>query len=69
MDELGFRVGAAVVVGDKISDLKLGQALAMPAILLKSGYGPLTLRESGGAAADYVAEGMEEAADWILNKF
>jgi phosphoglycolate phosphatase-like HAD superfamily hydrolase len=67
MDELGFRAGRAVVVGDKISDLQLGQALSMPTILLKTGYGLLTLRESGSAEADYVAEGLEDAADRILD--
>jgi D-glycero-D-manno-heptose 1,7-bisphosphate phosphatase len=56
------------VVGDKIADVGLAQAVGATAVLVRTGYGETEVRRHGGAVpgAACVAPTLAEAASWIL---
>lgn len=57
------------MVGDKISDVKLGNAIGAGSILVKTGYGRGELKyqsKDWEVQPDYVAEDLADAVDWIL---
>lgn len=62
------------VVGDKASDIKLAKALTpketAKSILVQTGEGAETLKilEDSGEHADYLAENLMDAVEWILRK-
>lgn len=56
-----FDPGAAVVIGDKASDIELGRAIGAKTILVRTGYGEKELAR-GEVRPDWVAEDLEEAA-------
>ncbi|MCD6418723.1 HAD family hydrolase [bacterium] len=61
-----LNVVPAFVIGDRKSDVELGKNLGVPAVLVLSGYG----REQPDEVvkmADFVAEDISSAVDWILN--
>jgi histidinol phosphatase-like enzyme len=67
---LGVDFSKSYVVGDKISDIELGPATGSKAILVRTGFGERELgkiRDGQSAAPDFVAGGIGEAVDWILN--
>lgn len=59
--DLGLDLSRAIVAGDKAADVGLARALGLPAFLLTTGHGAATLN-AGGAAADYVVDGLDELA-------
>lgn len=58
------------VVGDKIADVGLGQAVGARSVLVKTGYGQAELQRHAGAVpgAAHVAETLLEAAAWIVSE-
>lgn len=66
---LGLDFSKSFVVGDKISDIELGPATGMKAILVRTGFGERDLGKiSRGEAVppDFTASGIKEAVDLIL---
>ncbi len=69
--ELGIDVRASFVVGDKWSDVELGQRAGAHSILVTTGYAP---DDPGNARPehlgdpDFMAETLTEAADWIIRQ-
>jgi len=61
-------VSESFVVGDKMADVGLAQAVGARGILVKTGYGARELDRHDGRApgAAHVAETLMEAASWIL---
>jgi len=62
--EHDFDPAAAVVVGDKAADVHLGRNLGATAVLVRTGYGEVTLRDEA-VSADFVAADLLDAAGWI----
>lgn len=58
------------VVGDKASDVALAVAVGAKGILVRTGYGNAELQkiEQRGIPVAYVADGVLEAAQWILHE-
>lgn len=56
-----------VMVGDRMSDLKAGENAGLLRVLVKTGLGAQTLAENKHHA-DFVAEDLSAAVDWILQK-
>jgi D-glycero-D-manno-heptose 1,7-bisphosphate phosphatase len=56
------------VVGDKMADVGLGNAVGAQSILVKTGYGQteVSLHTGDVPGAAYVAETLAEAVSWIL---
>ena len=56
------------VVGDKMADVGLGNAVGAQSILVKTGYGQteVSLHNGEVPGAAYVAETLAEAVSWIL---
>jgi len=67
-DEFGIDLGGSYLIGDKLADLECGwNAGVRRALLVQTGYGAQTARESGPAlAAAVVVKDLPAAADWIL---
>lgn len=66
---LGLDFSKSFVVGDKISDIELGPATGMKAILALTGFGKGELEKIKRGEAgppDFVASGIKEAVDFIL---
>jgi histidinol phosphatase-like enzyme len=55
------------VIGDQQVDVELGRQMGMPAILVLTGQGHVTLT-SGYVQPDYVAPDLTAAARWILQR-
>ena len=69
--DLDIDVGHSYMVGDKWSDVELGQRAAMQAILVMSGHtpdGPENRRPEGLRDPDCIAHSLREAADWIIGR-
>lgn len=67
--ELGIDVKQSFVVGDKWSDVELGQRAGARSILVRSGFAPDdpgNVRPLHVSDPDFVAHTITEAADWIL---
>jgi histidinol-phosphate phosphatase family protein len=60
--EHGIDVGRSAVVGDRGSDIELGQRLGIPGVLVP---GPLPY---SGPEPDYRAANLLEAAQWIVRR-
>jgi D-glycero-D-manno-heptose 1,7-bisphosphate phosphatase len=56
-----------VMIGDRASDLQTGENAGLLRVLVKTGYGGQTFAE-GRFRADFVAEDLRAAVDWILNR-
>jgi D-glycero-D-manno-heptose 1,7-bisphosphate phosphatase len=67
-DEFGVDLSASYMIGDKLIDLECGwNAGVKKALLVRTGYGANTERESGSAIARAkVVADLKSAADWIL---
>lgn len=64
----GLALRHSVMIGDKAIDAAAGQAVKGLGVLVRSGYGREEEARAAGAGVmpDQVADGLEEAADWIL---
>lgn len=58
-------LGASLIIGDKESDIDCGRNAGMTSILVRTGYGA-ALEKELGPRADFVADSLVEAVDWIL---
>lgn len=65
--EHGIDLARSYVVGDKQVDVELARRMGMPAILVLTGQGPLSLM-SGKIQPDYIAADLPAAARWILQR-
>jgi D-glycero-D-manno-heptose 1,7-bisphosphate phosphatase len=67
--DLAIDVKKSYVVGDKWSDVELGQRAGAHAILVKSGFAPDdpgNVRPSHVVDPDFIAHDIMEAVEWIL---
>ncbi len=60
--EHGLDIGRSAVIGDRVSDIELGQRLGIPAILVP---GPIPY---AGPEPDFRARTLLEAAQWIVRR-
>lgn len=67
VSDLRFDPTQSVVIGDKLADLGLGRAIGAKTILVRTGKGA-KCEEEAGDKADYVADDLEEAATWVMEK-
>lgn len=69
-DKFKVNLKESFVIGDKLSDIEMGQRAGCRSILVLTGEG----KESKSAlakenvAVDYIAQDVPEAADWIVKK-
>lgn len=56
-----------VMIGDRASDLEAGEHAGLLRVLVKTGYGKQMLAV-GTVQADFVAEDLSAAVDWILQE-
>jgi len=54
------------MVGDRVSDIELGQNVGIKTILLKSGYGKIQI--DGEIRPDYIFSDLKECTAWITKK-
>jgi len=69
--EHGIDLARSYFVGDKMSDVLLGRNAGGKSVLVLTGYGVyerIRLKEAG-IEPEMVAEGLPEAADWIIRNF
>ena len=71
--EHGLDLRRSFVVGDKLTDVELGKRLAIPSVLLLTGFGRAELAkiQTNGPIRfkpDLVAADILEASEWILNQ-
>jgi len=69
--DMGIDVKASFVVGDKWSDVELGQRAGAHSILVTTGYAfddPGNARPKHLGDPDFMAASLTEAADWIIRK-
>jgi D-glycero-D-manno-heptose 1,7-bisphosphate phosphatase len=67
--DLGLELGRSFSVGDSERDLLAGRAAGCRTILVRTGYGRRTEAESGSQLpADYAADDLMGAVDWILRR-
>jgi D-glycero-D-manno-heptose 1,7-bisphosphate phosphatase len=69
--ELGLDLGRSYMVGDRWSDLRCGAAVGATTVLVLTGYGrgdALYVGPGQTVQPDHVAEDLERAAAWILER-
>ena len=69
--ELGLDLGRSYMVGDRWSDLRCGAAVGATTVLVLTGYGrgdALYVGPGQTVQPDHVAEDLEAAARWILDR-
>ena len=69
--ELGLDLGRSYMVGDRWSDLRCGAAVGATTVLVLTGYGrgdALYVGPGQTVQPDQVAEDLEAAARWILDR-
>jgi D-glycero-D-manno-heptose 1,7-bisphosphate phosphatase len=67
--DLEIDMAASIMVGDKISDVEMGQSQGARGILVRTGYGrgeEAHQRQDWTATPDHVAEDLLDAVTWIL---
>ncbi|MDH4070722.1 MAG: HAD-IIIA family hydrolase [Ignavibacteria bacterium] len=66
--DFGLDLGRSFVVGDKLDDIRAGQAVSARTILVLTGYGSQSNTEAArhGVTADHVAPSIREAVDYII---
>jgi len=62
-----FDAERCFVIGDKLSDIELGQDKRATTILVRTGYGN-QVEQEGAASPSYTAENLIDAANFILNQ-
>jgi D-glycero-D-manno-heptose 1,7-bisphosphate phosphatase len=60
--DLGLDLDCSYVVGDRPSDIELGQGLGVRTVLVLTGYGRESMEQ---VQPDFVAEDLREAVEWI----
>lgn len=68
--ELDIDIAGSFVVGDKWSDVELGQRAGAKTILVRTGFrpdDPGNIRPAHVKEPDFVAHDLSEAVEWILN--
>ncbi len=69
--DLGIDIGHSYMVGDKWSDVELGQRAGAAAVLVQTGFGhddPGNTRPEHVKDPDCIASTLAEAADWIISR-
>ncbi len=69
--DLDIDVRQSYVIGDKWSDVELGQRAGAHSILVRTGYGAEAegnVRPSRLKDPDFIAHTLKEAADWIIGQ-
>ncbi len=69
--DLGIDIAHSYMVGDKWSDVELGQRAGTSAVLVQSGFShddPGNKRPAHVKDPDFVARTLSEAADWIIER-
>jgi D-glycero-D-manno-heptose 1,7-bisphosphate phosphatase len=69
--DLHIDLSRSFMIGDKWSDVELGQRAGCRSILVRTGFGhddPGNSRPAGVREPDYTARGLAEAVDWILGR-
>lgn len=69
--DLDIDVKHSYVVGDKWSDVELGQRAGAHSVLVRTGYGAVAegnVRPAHLVAPDFIAHTISEAADWIIKQ-
>lgn len=69
--ELDLDLAASVMIGDRISDVAVGQAVGAAGVLVLTGYGRGEWehqRHEWTAKPDHVAEDLLDAVDWALGR-
>lgn len=69
--EMGIDLTLSYMVGDKWSDIELGQRAGVHAVLVSTGYAaddPGNKRPAHIPDPDFVAHSLREAADWIIER-
>ena len=65
--ELQLELSHSFVIGDRLSDLRLGQAVDARSLLVRTGYGETTARElTDDVEVAYTAQELMTAVAWIL---
>lgn len=67
--ELGLDLGASVMIGDRISDVAVGQSVGAAGVLVLTGYGLGEWehqRHGWTVKPDHVADDLLDAVDWAL---
>ncbi len=65
--ELQLELSHSFVIGDRLSDLRLGQAVGARSLLVRTGYGETTARElTDDVEVAYTAPELMTAVAWIL---
>ena len=63
-----INLNKSYVIGDKAIDIELARNAGCKGILVKTGYGAQLVENiSNYIDADYIAENINDAVDWILN--
>lgn len=60
-----FPLSESYVIGDRDIDIEAGRAVGATTVLVRTGHGAATEKE-GKVFADYVADNLLDAADWII---
>lgn len=64
----GLDLAASYMIGDKATDVEVGQRAGCRTVLLRSGYGEQVIagEYQWQVAADFVADTIVEAIDWVV---
>ncbi|MGO9228859.1 MAG: D-glycero-alpha-D-manno-heptose-1,7-bisphosphate 7-phosphatase [Bryobacteraceae bacterium] len=62
----GIDLAASFMVGDKASDIECGRRAGTRTILVRTGYGAATERDTSFQAPDFFANDVPEAVRWVL---
>ena len=66
--DLGFDLTMSYVVGDRLNDIRCGQAVGARGILVLTGYGKGEQAfSSAGTTPDFIADDLYDAVLWILD--
>jgi histidinol-phosphate phosphatase family domain/HAD-superfamily hydrolase, subfamily IIIA len=65
--DLGFSLGDCYMVGDRESDIEMGDSIGASTVLVRTGYGH-EIEKAGTLAPDYVAEDLLDTAEWIIRR-
>ena len=67
--EFDLDLGRCFAIGDSARDIEAGRRAGCRAVLVRTGYGAETEARLGrGPGADYVADDMSDAVEWILQE-
>lgn len=63
--DFNIDLSRSIMIGDRTSDIEAGKAAGCQTILVLTGYG----KEHRDCGADFIAEDVSEALEWVLRKF